>query len=95
MIPIPVFSCKMKITNLLTTYIVECFDEENALCQIKTNVSVKFSLVCCFISIKIIFIWGCKYKLEDDVDDKACLLIKVKSCINHQFLILIRCLIFV
>jgi len=26
--------------NLLTTYVVECFDEENALCQIKTNVSV-------------------------------------------------------
>merc|ERR1719189_3085529 len=27
--------------NLLTTYVVECFDEENALCQIKSNVSVK------------------------------------------------------
>ena len=41
--------------NLLTTYVVECFDEENALCQIKTNVSVKFSVVRCFIYYKM---WG-------------------------------------
>ena len=38
--------------NLLTTYVVECFDEENALCQIKTNVSVKFSVLRCFIYYK-------------------------------------------
>lgn len=50
MIPIPVFSCKMKLQNLLTTYVVECFDEENALCQIKTNVSVKLSVVSYFLS---------------------------------------------
>ena len=36
--------------NLLTTYVVECFDEENALCQIKTNVSVKLSVVPHFLS---------------------------------------------
>ena len=38
--------------NLLTTYVVECFDEENALCQIKTYVSVKFSVLRCFIYYK-------------------------------------------
>ncbi len=32
--------------NLLTTYVVECFDEENALCQIKTNVSVTCLCLC-------------------------------------------------
>ena len=44
--------------NLLTTYVVECFDEENALCQIKTNVSVKLSVVSYYLSIMIT--WGCK-----------------------------------
>ena len=53
MIPIPVFSCNNgNHKNLLTTYVVECFDEENALCQIKTNVSVKFSVLRCFIYYK-------------------------------------------
>ena len=36
--------------NLLTTYVVECFDEENALCQIKTNVSVTCLCLCILFS---------------------------------------------
>ena len=51
MIPIPVFSCNNgNHKNLLTTYVVECFDEENALCQIKTNVSVTCLCLCFLFS---------------------------------------------
>ena len=47
--------------NLLTTYVVECFDEENALCQIKTNVSVKCCLALFLFPFLLIYSFSCNW----------------------------------